>query len=336
MIAELLCELSLSAGIGNVCETGEIIKKHLSPLMEINTLYGNCLVGIIKGKTDKTLLLDAHYDEVGFIVTGVYDGGFLRVKPVGAVDARLLPSVPVTVHGKEKLCGVFASVPPHLKGKEESPADFNSLFIDIGCGGNIDEMVALGDYVTFATKPEKLANGIICGKSLDNRAGVAALIKTAYLLKDKPLPCNVAFLFTSGEELGLRGAKTAAFSLMPHTAVAVDVSFGNTPGMNEEDCRNLGSGPMIGTAPVLSRDIFNKLRDVAAEKNIDSTVEVMNRLTGTNADVITVTGGGVPCGLVSVPLRNMHCPAETVDTKDVCATAELLAAYILSGGGIND
>ena len=336
MTSDIIMELSAACGIGHHTQAVEIAETHLKKYMPVKRIFGNSIAGIMKGKSDRTILFDAHCDEVGFIVISVDDSGFAKVGPIGTVDARILPSKPVVIYGRREVKAVFGSVPPHLKTEGDKPADFDSLFIDTGLGKGAAQVIAPGDYATFEAKPAKLAGGKICGKSLDNRAGVAALIKTAELLDGKELPCSIGFLISSGEELGMRGARTAAFELSPDSAVVVDVSFGNCPGIAEDKCRSLGTGAMIGISPVLSRRISDMLFSIAKENNIANTAEVMAGTTSTNADVISTTGAGVPCGLVSIPLRNMHTCAETVEASDIEAVAGLLAEYALKGGTHND
>lgn len=336
MIKEKLVKLSNSCGLAHITQAKDTACGYLNEFMQTKNLYGNCVMGVLNGKSDKTIMLEAHCDEVGFIVKSVDDKGFIKVDSIGKTDARVLPSKPVIVHAKEKLKGVFGSVPPHLKGKEDLPVDLESLFIDTGLGEKTRDIVKPGDIVTFDSKAFEIGENCVCGKSLDNRAGVATLIRTAELLQNKELPYNVCFLLSWNEELGLRGAKTATYELMPDCAIAVDVSFGNMPNLSGDDTRKLGDGTMIGISPLLCRKITNKLFELADKFDIKHTQEVMSGKTGTDADVITETGKGVPCGLLSIPLRSMHSCYETVDVRDVEATAQLLSSFVLSGGVFGD
>ena len=175
----------------------------------------------------------------------------------------------------------------------------------------------------------------ISGKSLDNRAGVAALLLACEELSKKILDVNVIFLFSDTEELGHRGAKTAAFSICANEAIAVDVSFGNAPDVAAHQCGVLGKGTMIGMSPVLDSRIYKKLVSLAKEKDILYQTEVMGGTTGTNADILSLNKEGVPCGLLSIPLRNMHTEVEVIDTLDIISTAKLLSEYVAVGGALN-
>ena len=155
------------------------------------------------------------------------------------------------------------------------------------------------------------------------------------MLKEKNLESRVTFLFSSQEEIRALGAKTAAFSLNPTEAISVDVSFAKQPNLPEEKCGKLSYGPMIGIAPTLSKEISNKLIDLAKQNHIQYQLEVMNSSTGTTSDIITTSKSGIPGGLLSVPLRYMHTPVEIINTADIETTAKLLTLYILNGGNKN-
>jgi endoglucanase len=152
------------------------------------------------------------------------------------------------------------------------------------------------------------------------------------MLEGKNLPFNVAFVLSDGEELGLRGIRTASFKINPDEAIAIDVSFGDGIGISSEESSKLGSGAMIGMSPTLDSAISKKLIDLCEDKNIPYTHEVMGSRTGTNADMISVNREGVRTGVVSIPLRNMHTDSEIIDLKDLESLCNLVCEYILSGG----
>ena len=137
------------------------------------------------------------------------------------------------------------------------------------------------------------------------------------------------------EELGLRGARTSAFSVFPDEAIAVDVSFAAAPDVSKDSAKEMGKGAMIGISPTLDKALTNKLFKIAKENNIPYQTEVMSSATGTNADVISLTKSGIRTGLVSIPIRNMHTPSEVVSLDDIKNTSEILEKYILAGGLLN-
>jgi tetrahedral aminopeptidase len=281
------------------------------------------------------VLLEAHMDEIGFIVTSIDGDGFLHIGRVGGPDLRVLLGHEVTVFGKEQLFGVFCCRPPHLSSREDYKIvpKLDELAIDIGfTHDSAVEKVSPGDYVTLRQRPGELLCGMVTGKALDNRAGVAAVLRCLELC-DKSAHCGITAAFTLSEELGCRGAVTAAFAAAPTHAVVVDVSYGLTPDAPREKCGEMGKGPMIGVSPVLSRDVTSLLFSLAKEHSIPFQTEVMGGETGTNADSVSISREGVATGLVSIPLRYMHTAAETVVSEDIENTARLMAAAVACIGG---
>ncbi|MBQ6714794.1 MAG: M20/M25/M40 family metallo-hydrolase [Clostridia bacterium] len=332
-IKNTLFELSNSCSLGNITEARDIAYDILCGLTDSCQKTDNLTVlGKIKGESDYTLMLAAHIDEIGFTVTDIDDKGFVTVAKCGGIDLRTLPAKRVTIHGKEKVTGVFCSTPPHLAEGEQTYEDINKIKIDTLLGEKAKEVISLGDFVTFKNEPYSLCDTLISGKSFDDRAGVVSLLLLAEKLKGEKLPISVIIALTDMEELGTRGAKTACFKVNPDEAIAIDVSFGNAPDVNPTECGKLGEGAMVGVAPVLSKPMSNKLIKTATEKNIPHQIEVMGGRTGTDADALSISREGVPSGVVSIPLRNMHTDNEIIDTRDIQSVSELLKEYILKGG----
>lgn len=278
-------------------------------------------------------LLDAHLDEVSFVVTGLEEGGFVRVAKYGGIDIRSLPAKQVTLWGSIPIQGVFTANAPHLsKGEDYKKAvPLEELSVDTGRPlEELQTILSLGDRVTFAISPAELLNGCVTGKSLDDRAGMAVILRTLDLLKETDCSAHITVLFSVQEELGTRGAVTGAFGVQPDEAVAVDVSFALQPDAPAHKCGKLSNGPMIGISPILSKTGYQKMEALAKELSIPYQLEVMAGETGTNADMISLTQSGIPTSLLSIPLRSMHTPAELVDAEDLENTARLLAAYISS------
>lgn len=332
MDINLIKSLSEAVGIGHLQNARDLAKSELERYAEVSCFGQTGLIAKINKGKEKTLLLDAHIDEVGFIVTSVLEDGFLKVAAVGGCDARILPATPVIIHGKENICGVFSSVPPHLAKDGKSAPELDDLFVDTGLGNAVCDIVSPGDYVTYKKEFTLLQNGKICGKSLDDRICVACLIELAKRIYDKDLPVNVIINLAEQEELGTRGARTSAFACDASEAIALDVSFGDAPDVSSHKCGKLGYGVMVGISPILSRKISDKLISLAEKNKIPHQKEVMGGATGTDADVISVTKSGCPSGLLSVPLRNMHTPCEVVDIKDAESLIDLLEKYIVDGG----
>ena len=334
-IKEILFSLSERDAIGTVTDASLTARELLSKYTEVKSVGNLGVTGFIKGKSDYTILLDAHIDQIGMIVTDVDNEGFLTVSNSGGIDIRALPARAVTVHGKEKIPAVFCSTPPHLAKGEAEYTDIAEIKLDTGLGDKAKTIVSVGDYVTFAALPAELLGDLVTGRSFDDRSGVACLLEVAKRLSGKELPVSVAFLLSDGEELGMRGATTAAFNINADEAIAVDVSFGDGKGIDDTECGKLTEGAMIGVSPVLCRALSDRLINTAEQNGIKYQLEAMGGKTGTNADVISVSRGGVKSCTVSIPLRNMHTEVETLSLSDLNSVCGLLEKYILSGGLLN-
>ena len=306
----------------------------LKPFVDSVTqdVMGNLLaIRTAEDRSAKTVLLDAHLDEVGLLVTD-HEDGFLKFTDVG-VDPRLLPGLRVKVCTQPPLHGVVSCLPPHVTKPEEREKAFPMDRLRIDCGLNADEAVRrvpVGTRVLYDTKPFRMGEKAVCAKSMDDRACFVILCRVMELLKDEALPVNVCVLGSVQEEFSGLGAVTAAYGTMPTQAIVVDVSFATAPDTKNDGCRKLGSGPMIGVGPVMNRAMSQRLQKLAKEKELPFSREVLQSWTGTNADGIQMTREGVPVSCVSLPLRYMHTPVEVVDLQDVENCAKLIAAYIRS------
>ncbi len=288
-------------------------------------------------ETKPTLLLDAHIDEIGMVVTYITDDGFLKVSACGGIDSRVLQAQRVTVYGREKLTGIVSSTPPHLEKDNTIAVSVDDIYIDIGMSKErAEKLVSPGDRVLIETGMKELRTGRVTSKALDNRAGAAVVLKTMELIKNRKTAFNVCAMLSSQEETGERGAKTGAYAVNADMAVVIDVSFAKTNGEKDEDCGVLGGGPMIGISPSLSSKMSQRLIEIAKEKDVPYQLEVMSGTTGTNADAIGVSRGGVMTVTVSVPEKHMHTPVEIVDIADIENSAALIAEFLESAGDMND
>lgn len=314
-------------------------------LCEILSNYGKSRVDImnnviceINGK-GKHVLLDAHLDQIGFVVTSIDGKGFLKVAKCGGIDRRALLSHEVSVWSKEEISGIISCQPPHLLtgDSNKKSIDFSELSIDIGMTKEqAENSVSVGDRVTLKYSQSKLLGGNLSASFLDDRSGIASILMAIDLLEKSNVDAHLTIVFSSQEEVGTRGAGVVAFDVQADEAIVVDVSFALTPDSNSMQCGELGKGPMIGVSPILSKDIYFRLKEIARGENIPFQLEVMGDVTGTNADVISICKSGVKTGLLSIPLRYMHTPVETICLKDVENTALLISKYIAKIGGEND
>ena len=336
---KLLLELSaLSGTSGRENAVTDYLSGLLAPYGKVQRMPLGSVVCTVReppqGKAH--ILLEAHMDEIGLLVTYIEDSGFLRVAPIGGMDRRVLLAARVNVHTQTGLLnGVICSVPPHLNTDgEKHNKKVEELYIDIGCDKETaQKKVKPGDRVTLHAYPRKIFGNCVSGKALDDRAGCVAVLFALELLSKANLDCGLSVLFSSMEEVGGQGAKTAAYAIAPTHAVSVDVSFAHTPDLPKEKSGKMGEGPMIGFAPILSDELSRTLADVAKREGIPYQYEAMGGRTGTNADKIASSGAGVKAALVSVPQKFMHMPIEVVELSDVENTGRLLAAITKELGG---
>lgn len=337
-VSVLLEKLCAAKGVSGA-ENGAV--KVASELLEKYMPSSTDVLGSVTGTTgegDTHILLDAHLDQIGLIVTAIDEDGFLKVTKCGGADIRVLAAAEVTVHGKKPLYGVITSTPPHLSKPEDTDKakGFDDIAVDIGMTAEeAKKIVSIGDRITFNGEYTKLLGNRVSSPSIDDRAGVAAILRCLEILEDKNHGCKISVLFSVQEETGGSGAQTGAFSIEPDEAIAVDVSFATAPGISSEKYSSLGAGTMIGYAPLLDFEMSRKLTEIAEKKGIANQTEVMGRNTGTNCDEIQVSGKGVKTALLSIPLRNMHTAVEVCDLEDIENTAKLMAEYIIERGGRN-
>ena len=280
------------------------------------------------------LLLDAHLDEIGFVVTGVEEG-YLRFQTIGGVDARVLPGRELTLLTDPPLFGVVAALPPHLQTAEEmeKTIPLDQLRIDIGMDQErAAAAVPVGTRAVYRAECFRLGEDQVCGKALDDRACVTALLRTLELLKDVELDVDLTVLCSTFEETGGAGAATGAFAARPDLCVAVDVTHGRTPDGPKSGTFPLGSGPAVGVGPNMTRWVSRKLEETARREGIPVSLEVMPGDSGTNAWVLQISREGVATGLLSLPLKYMHTPVEVVQLSDLEGLARLLAAFIADLG----
>lgn len=273
------------------------------------------------------IMIEAHCDEIGLIVTSVTDEGYLTFANVGGVDERTLPSTEVTVHGKEDIWGVIGIQPDYLleKGKTVKIKD---MAIDTGLDAqSVKEIVSVGDSITLAQSVGKLGKKQFSGKSLDDRASVAAIMRVMKSIADSDLSVDVYAVAAVQEEVGCRGGKTTAYGINPDMAVAIDVCHGITPD-NSDNAFEAGSGTVLSVGPNLHPKLTGALFDTAKRHEIKVNTDVDGGNTGTDAWEIQTAHDGVPTALISIPLKYMHTSVETLAISDVKATSKLLCEFI--------
>ncbi|MBN1642801.1 MAG: M42 family metallopeptidase [Anaerolineae bacterium] len=278
----------------------------------------------------RRVMLAGHMDEIGLMVT-ILDQGMLRFTQVGGFDVRTLMGQEVMVHGRRDLPGVIGSRPPHVLSEEErgKPVPMDELFIDVGLTqSELETAVRVGDLITIRRSFVELQNGRVCGKAFDDRAAVVAIAVCLDALRAVQHQWDVYAVATVQEEVGLRGAITSTYGIAPDVGIAIDVGFGKQPGVSPQDAIELDKGPALAIGPNIHPALFAGLKKVAEAFEIPVQVEVAPRGTGTDANAMQITRDGIPTALLSIPLRNMHTPIETLAVKDVVRTGRLMAQFI--------
>ena len=282
-----------------------------------------------------TLAIVGHIDEIGLIVTHIDDDGFLRFTGVGGWDTQILVGQRIELTTAAGVVpGVIGKKPIHLLRDEERKkvAEMKELHIDIGAGDGEEarSMVRIGDVAVLAGDPVELPNGRAVSRSMDNRLGCYVAYEAARLVAEAGgAPGDVVAVAAVQEETTFGGSSTTAYALRPDLAIVVDVTHAtDAPGIdvNELGKHPFGSGPVIERGSNLHPAVFELLHDAAEAEGIPYTLAASARHTGTDADAIHLSRGGVPSGLVGLPLRYMHSPVEMVDLADVAAAARLIAA----------
>ncbi len=277
-----------------------------------------------------SLLLAAHMDAIGLMVTGITHG-FLRVTEIGGLDPRVLPGQLVTIHGREDLPGMIVKPPvQQLPAAEQTrTVAMEHLFVDVGLlPQEVEAKVRVGDLGSFAQEPLETAGETLVGHSLDNRASVAVLTSFLQELQDRPHVWDVWAVASTQEEETYGGAITSAFELQPSFYIVVDVTFASSPGSPSQKTFPLGKGPTIVWGPTVHPHLFETMKELADRLEIPYKIEVTSRPGGTDAFGIQVTAAGIPGIVIGIPLRYMHTPVEMVMLKDITRAGRLLAEFV--------
>ncbi|HWX74366.1 MAG TPA: M42 family peptidase, partial [Solirubrobacteraceae bacterium] len=284
------------------------------------------------------LLVMGHIDEIGLIVTHIDEQGYLWFAGVGGWDAQVLVAQRVVIDTREgPLTGLIGRKPVHLLREEDRKkvAEIREMHIDIGAkdGADARARVRVGDVAVIDAQPLVLPNGRLASRALDDRLGAYVALQAARLVADAGgAGWELAAVAAVQEETSFGGSRTSAFALRPDAAIVVEVTHAtDAPGIEVKESGEhaLGSGPVLSRGSTLHPALFELLFETAEKERIPFTIEASARSTGTDADAVHISRGGVPTALVSIPLRYMHSPVELVQLDDVSACAALIAAAAL-------
>lgn len=278
------------------------------------------------------VMLAAHMDEIGLIITKIEKDGFLRFGTIGGFDQRVLLAQEVVVHGRKPLTGIIGAKPPHIQtsGEQSKAVKMEDLFIDVGFDDQeqAQELVRIGDVVTLKREVLDLQGSSMAGKAFDDRAGVATILECFKVLSQVTHHADVYGVATVQEEVGLRGAVTSTYGIVPDLGIAIDVGFGDSPGLPESDTIKLSGGPGIAIGPHVHPKVHSRMVATAKEWNVSFTLDPSPYPGGTDTYAMQVARAGVATILLSIPLRYMHTPVETLDYEDVKRTGRLMAMFI--------
>ena len=337
---KLLCEQKGPTGFER--PVAEIAAQAIRPFVDevrIDTLANIIAIKRCGIENAPRLLIAAHLDEVGLVVTG-HEDGFLCIDQIGGLDQRVLPDRDLCVLTDPPRFGVISVQPPHvLKAEDMKKAlPMNALRVDVGMTQEeAVREIPVGTPMTFRTKGYKLgAHRYVC-KALDDRACFAALIRAAELLKDRRLPWDVYFVGSSGEERAEGGSATAAFETEATVCVAIDVTQASTPDANPKIHAGiynseLGAGPVIKVGPNITKHIGKRFQELAEKTGMPVQIGAVPGRSGTDAWHMQIMREGIATGLVELPLRYMHSPTECIDLRDLELCAKLIAEYAADPG----
>ncbi|QDU63860.1 Putative aminopeptidase YsdC [Planctomycetes bacterium Pan216] len=298
-------------------------------------VHGN-VIATINPEGRPRVLLDGHCDQIGLIVQYIDENGFLRILPVGGWDTQILLGQRVTVWADSgPIVGVIARKAPHLLKTEERKKvpEVTDLWVDVGAKSQeeIAEVVSIGDPVTVALGFHSMRNGLLCGPKMDDTTGLFSVFDVLRRLSGKKFEAGLYAVSAVQEEIGLRGAKTAAHGIDPDVGIAVDVTHATdcpTIDKNISGDVKLGGGPVIFRGPNINPVVFRMLVDLAEANGVPYQLSGANRGTSNDANALQMTRSGVATGCLGIPNRYMHSPVEMVAEADLDATAELMALFV--------
>ena len=335
-IAEILIELcSIPGPAGFEERAARRAQELLDPFMDETwtDVMGNVLGVRRCGREGaRKLMVDAHIDEIGLIITGAEEG-FLRFAALGGLDARMLPASGVTILADPPVHGVICVMPPHVLKKEdtESNIKIEDMFIDAGMTQEeAVKAVPPGTPGVMDCGARRFGENDLCGKALDDRAGFAAIIYALETLKDTRLDADLYVMASVQEEVGTRGAAPGVYAVAPDLCLVVDVGHAKTPDSKPTEVKEtLGGGVIISKGPNINAGLAEMAIDLARKNNIKYQIDIEpGGNSGTNARAIQISREGVATAILGIPLKYMHSPHEVVSIDDIESTARLICALV--------
>lgn len=316
-----------------------VVRNFAAPFAdEVTTDWHGNVAAVVNPQGSPRVMLAGHCDQIGLMVRHIDDLGFLWVSPIGGWDVQMLIGQQLTVWTKEGgIPGVIARKAIHLLTPDERKTvpEMKDLWIDIGArdGDEARSLVRAGDPVTLTHQFQELRNGLAAGPAMDDRVGVWVVMKALQLAaRESPDAC-IAAVSTVQEEIGLRGARTSAFSLESTVGIAVDVTHATDCPTIEETQHGrvkLGDGPVVYRGPNVNPVVFESLESVAEQHGIPVQYNGISRPAGNDANAMQISRGGMATGIVAIPNRYMHSPVEVISLADLENAARLIAEFALT------
>jgi endoglucanase len=346
-VSKTIKQLSQAPGpTGNEIAAAKITSEIWGPYVDaIDIDRLGTVIASVKGansQSPRRILLAAHLDEIGLMVKKIVANndpnnryGFLRLTKLGGVDIRHLYGQAVTVHGSgdgsRELIGVIGSLPARMlpPSRRKKAFGFDDLVVDVGLPlAELEQFVRVGDFISFRQPVRRLLNGRLTGKALDNRASIAALAVCLSELSSRQHQWHVIVMATAQEETSFLGAYSGGHTVAPDIAMAVNVTVAKGPGITDARTIELGAGPIIGIGPNIHPGVLAKLKQVAQTIDLTVQLEPHTRSSGTDAYALQIARDGIPTGIISIPLRNMHSMVEIAAIRDVKRMGRFLAEFV--------
>jgi len=303
---------------------------------EVKTdVHGN-VIGIRNPRGSPRLMLAGHCDEIGFMIRYIDKDGFIFFSSIGGIDAHIVPGKRVKIHTRNgPVLGVVGKKPIHIMEQEEKKkvVKLSEQWIDIGVKDKkeAEKLVSVGDPITFTEGLERLQGELVSSRGFDNKMGTFVVCEVLKEIADKPLEAAIFAASTVQEEVGLRGARTAAYFINPQVGIAVDVGvasdFPEVDKKKEGEIR-IGEGAILYRGANINPKVAELLMTIAQEENIPYQLSGEAKATPTDANVIQISRAGVAAGLVSVPLRYLHTPVEVLSLRDLENVVKLLSTFV--------
>jgi tetrahedral aminopeptidase len=314
----------------------QLVREYLEPSADSIRIdiHGN-LIAVKNVSLEPRLMFAGHCDQIGMLVTHIDEAGFVYAQTIGGWDPQQLIGQAMTIWTAEgPLAAVISRKPIHLLNPKERQqvVELQQLWLDIGAKDQeqASEHVSVGDAVTLRLRYEPLLGNLVSGPGMDNKTGMVTVVDAFRRAAGRNLNCALHCVSTVQEEIGLRGAKTAAGSILPHVAIAVDVTHASdcpTIDKQQQGDVRLGRGPVIFRGPNMNRLVTQRLIDLAVQHKLPHQIAAIGRATSNDANVLQLHGAGVATGLVAIPNRYMHSAVEACSLDDIEHAAELLARF---------